>query len=105
MPIVYTTGSWRPFAGQEHDFVERWKEFAAWASGYPGSGRCTLAHDVRDPGRYVSFIEWESMEAMRAWKADEGFKPRMGEVQKHIDKFAPTEIEEVASAREGTVSP
>ncbi len=37
MPDVYTTGSWRPFKGQEEAFVLAWKEFADWAAGLPGA--------------------------------------------------------------------
>jgi len=28
MADVYTTGSWKPFSGQEESFVEGWIEFA-----------------------------------------------------------------------------
>lgn len=104
MSVVFTTGSWRPFDGQEAAFLDRWREFAAWATGFPGAGRAVLAHDVREEGRFVSFIEWNSMDAMKAWKASDEFKPRMGAVQQHIDKFSPTEIELVAEAAEGKVT-
>ena len=101
MAIVYTTGSWRPFEGQEEAFVERWSEFSAWASGFPGAGRAVLARDVRDTERFVSFVVWDSWEAMRAWKDSPEFKERMGRVQQHVDKFAPTEIEVVAECEDG----
>jgi heme-degrading monooxygenase HmoA len=101
---VYTTGSWEPFPGQARAFLEAWADFAAWATGFPGAGRALLGRDVREAGRYVSFIRWESMEAMRAWKASPEFKPRMGRVQAHIDKFAPTEIVLVAEAEDGAAS-
>jgi heme-degrading monooxygenase HmoA len=54
-----------------------------------------LARDVRDPERFVSFVAWDSLEAVRAWKTSPGFRPRMARVQEHIDKFAPTELEVV----------
>ncbi len=101
MPTVYTTGSWRPFSGQEEPFLERWTEFAAWASGFPGAGRAVLARDVRDTARFVSFIGWDTMQAMSEWKASPEFKERMGRVQQHIDKFAPTEIDVVAECEDG----
>lgn len=105
MAVVFTMGSWGPFAGQEDDFLARWNEFGAWASGFPGSGRAVLARDIRDPERFVSFIEWESWDAMRRWKDDPEFKPRMSKVQRHIDTFSPTEIEIVAECRDGRVGP
>ena len=101
MPTVYTTGSWRPFEGQVQPFLDRWTEFAAWSSGFPGAGQAVLARDVRDEARFVSFIGWDTMDAMRDWKASPEFKERMGAVQQHIDKFAPTEIDVVAECEGG----
>lgn len=95
---VYTTGSWKPFPGQEEEFIEAWTEFARWARSLPGAGRALLTRDLRDPERFVSFMDWESMEAVRGWKDSPEFKPRMSVVQKHIDKFAPTELELVVRA-------
>jgi heme-degrading monooxygenase HmoA len=106
MPDVYTTGSWKPFPGHEDDFVEAWTEFASWASELPGAGTALLTRDLRDPERFVSFMDWQSMEAVRGWKDSPEFKERMSRVQKHIDKFAPTELELVASCTNGAaVSP
>jgi len=95
---TYTTGSWRPFDGHEEAFLSAWKEFAGWAATLPGAGKAFLARDLRDPGRFVSFMHWEDIEAVRAWKTSPEFKPRMSKVQEHIDKFAPTELEVVADA-------
>lgn len=93
---VYTTGSWQPFPGQEEAFIAAWEEFAAWAAGLGGAGDAILARDVRAEGRYVSFLGWDDMEAVRAWKGHPQFKERMGRVQEFVDKFAPTELEVVA---------
>jgi heme-degrading monooxygenase HmoA len=104
VPDVYTTGSWEPFPGSVGAFQEAWADFAAWATGFPGAGRAVLGRDLREEGWYVSFIRWESDEAMRAWKASPDFKPRMGRVQRHIDKFSPTEIVLVAESEGGATS-
>jgi heme-degrading monooxygenase HmoA len=93
---VYTTGSWRPFAGQEEVFLAEWREFMLWACSLPGAGRAVLARDLRDPERFVSFAVWDDLESVKAWKDSPEFKPRMSRVQAHIDKFAPTELEVVA---------
>ena len=98
MPDVFTTGWWKPFPGQEAEFVEAWVEFATWASELPGAGTARLTRDLRDPEDFVSFMEWESIEAVRAWKGSSEFKERMGRVQKYVDKFSPTELVLVASA-------
>ena len=101
MPDAYTLGSWRPFPGQEDAFIEAWTEFASWATGLPGSGKARLARDLREPDRFWSFLDWENIEAVRNWKSSPEFKERMGRVQKHIDEFAPTELELVASCTSG----
>jgi heme-degrading monooxygenase HmoA len=98
MGDTYTTGSWKPFEGHEEAFLAAWKEFAGWAATLPGAGQARLARDVREPGRFVSFMEWDSIDAVRGWKTHAEFKPRMAKVQEHIDKFAPTELEVVADA-------
>ena len=94
---IYTTGSWKPLPGHEAGFLEAWQEFMAWATGLPGAGEAVLARDVRDSERFVSFAAWDSMDAVRAWKDSPEFKPRMSQVQRHIDKFAPTELDVVLS--------
>ena len=101
MPEVYTTGSWRPFAGREEDFLREWRGFMEWAASLPGAGPVVLARDLRDPSRFVSFARWDDVESVRAWKSSDEFKPRMSRVQEHVDKFAPTELEVVAVVEPG----
>lgn len=96
MSQIYTTGSWKPFPGHEEAFLAAWSEFMGWATSLPGAGEAILARDLRDPERFVSFAAWDGVEAMRGWKDSPEFKPRMGRVQEHIDKFAPTEVDVVA---------
>jgi len=101
MPDVYTTGSWKPFSGQEEPFVAAWIEFVKWASERPGAGTALLTRDLRDLERFVSLMDWESIEAVRGWKGSAEFKERMSRVQQYIDKFAPTELEVVAACKAG----
>jgi hypothetical protein len=60
---VYTTSSWKSSSGSEDTFVEAWKTFAGWASGQPGAGSLRLARDLHEPGRFVSFGAWDSLDA------------------------------------------
>ena len=102
-PAFYSTGSWLPFPGQEEPFLETWQQFFGWAVMQPGAaGEAVLVRDLRDPGRFVSFLPWESLEAIKAWKAHPEFKERMSRVQHHIDRFAPTETEVVARVTAGS---
>jgi len=98
--LVYTTGSWKPFRGQEEAFVAAWEGFAGWAASLPGAGGpAILARDLREEGRYVSFVGWEDLESVRVWKGHPEFRERMSRVQQFVDKFAPTELEVAARAR------
>ncbi|MGL6280419.1 MAG: antibiotic biosynthesis monooxygenase family protein [Gaiella sp.] len=98
---VYTTGSWQPFAGAEDAFVEAWQVFADWAATLPGARDGLLVRDLRAPERFLSFVGWESMDAVRAWKTHPEFKERMARVQAHVDRFAPTETEVVRRVTAG----
>ena len=102
MARVFTTGVWRPKAGEEDAFLEEWRHFMEWAASMPGAGIGRLTRDLRDPGRFVSFASWESIEAVRGWKDSAEFKPRMSRVQQHVAEFAPTEIEVVAEIGSAT---
>jgi heme-degrading monooxygenase HmoA len=103
MGVVYTTGSWKPSAGRENEFVAAWEDFAAWASGRLGAGRLHLTRDLFEDGRYVSFGDWASLEEVHAWKSSPEFKERMAQVLQHVDEFKPAELEQVALAEKGSV--
>jgi len=104
MSEVYTTGSWTPNPGSEDAFVEAWKTFAGWASGMPGAGTLRLVRDLHEPGRFVSFGAWESIDQVKAWKGSPEFKERMAQVLQHVDNFHPTELELVATAEDGSAA-
>jgi heme-degrading monooxygenase HmoA len=91
---VYTTGSWRTFPGHEDAFLDAWQGFASWSCRLPGA---QLTRDLRDPDRFVSFVGWNSIDDVRAWKSSPEFKPHMACVQEHHDEFAPTELQVVAT--------
>ena len=97
-PSAYTTGSWLPYPGHEDAFLDSWQEFANWACQMPGAHLAVLARDLRDPNRFVSLIAWDDVEDIRAWKQSVDFKPHMAHVQEHIEQFAPTELDIVATA-------
>ena len=101
MAPVYTSGVWGPHPGEEEQFIAAWTEFARWGSTLEGAGQFRLLRDLREPGQFVSIVEWESMAALKAWKGSPDFKPQMGRVQEHVDKFAPTELEVVAAVEDG----
>jgi heme-degrading monooxygenase HmoA len=103
MGDIYTTGSWKPSAGSEDAFVEAWKAFAGWACGQPGAGTLRLVRDLHEPGRFVSFGAWDSIDEVRAWKQSPEFRERMAQVIQHVEVFEPTELELVAAAGGGSL--
>jgi heme-degrading monooxygenase HmoA len=104
MGEVVTTGRWKPNAGREEAFVEAWANFAAWASSRPGAGVLCLARDTRDPGVFVSFGTWQSIEAVRAWKSAPEFRERMARALEHVAEFEPSELAVAATAEAGATS-
>ena len=87
MSEVYTSGLWQVKSGHEDNFVAAWKEFVAWGSEQPGSGRFRLVRDVDHPGRFLSFAPWESFEAQGAWRDTDEFVSRLERVRDHVESF------------------
>jgi heme-degrading monooxygenase HmoA len=100
---IFTHGRFEVAAENEQPFVAAWSEFAAWASQRPGAGTLRLVRDVRNPGRFVSFGQWDDAEAIRAWKSAPEFKERIGRVVKQAIEFEPTELVTLAKVAGGTV--
>ena len=100
---IFTNGEWEVEPGNEEAFIEAWSEFAAWASERPGAGTLRLVRDVRAPGRFVSFGQWDDANAVRAWKSSAEFKERIGRVVSHTTDFEPTELVGLRKVRGGAV--
>ena len=98
MSTIYTSGTWRPNPGSEDAFVAAWEQFAAWASTMPGAGRLQLTRDLSDPGRYVSFGDWDGSDNVNGWKTSPLFRDRLARVLQHVDEFTPAEYALVAAA-------
>jgi heme-degrading monooxygenase HmoA len=98
---IYTSGTWKPNPGSDEAFIEAWAEFAAWGSSMPGAGTLRLTRDIEDPERFLSFGDWESTEAARAWKSSEEFSERIARVLQHCAEFQSRNYAVVASATAG----
>lgn len=103
MSEVYTSGSWTPNPGSEQAFVEAWSSFATWASGIEGAGTLRLVRNLNEPGQFVSFGDWQSIDHVRAWKSSPDFRERMAQILQHVDTFRPTELELVAAVEDGAL--
>ena len=98
MRDAYSLSIWRVKPGLEDEFVRRWQELAAWSARQGLTARATLLRDVDDPGRFVSFGPWESMDAIRRWRAEEGFHELVARLQEVLDEFEPRTLELVAES-------
>jgi heme-degrading monooxygenase HmoA len=104
MTTAYSSGTWRPTPGREEAFVEAWEEFVGWAAQLPGAGQFQLTRDLNDDGRYVSFGDWESREALKAWRSSPEFDERLAQVVQHCGEFASTQLGLVVAAGDGAAA-
>ena len=100
---IFTHGRFEVAPENEQAFIDAWSEFAAWASERDGAGTLRLVRDVRSPGRFVSFGQWDDADAIRAWKSSAEFKERIGRVVGQSTEFEPTELVTIAKVAGGTV--
>ena len=78
----YASGDWRVRSGAETDFIARWSEFLQWTRAeVPGFLSATLIRDAEEPAHFVSFAEWDSLDALLAWRRLPEFAARMGACQ------------------------
>jgi heme-degrading monooxygenase HmoA len=96
MTQAYTHSVWVVKPGLEADFVERWRELAAWSAAQGLAERATLLRDVDQPNRFVSFAPWLSLENVARWRSAQGFHERIGRLQEVLESFEPHTLEQVA---------
>ena len=99
---IFTFGRFEVEPANEDAFVDAWTEFASWTSQKPGAKTIRLVRDVRNPGRFISFGQWDDAEAVRAWKSSAEFKERIGRLVKQATEFEPTELVTLFKASGGT---
>lgn len=96
MPVLYTQGVWRVKPGHTEEFVAAWTEFADWTLQHAaGAGWGKLLRDLDDPHRFISIGPWESLAAIEAWRALDGWKERVGRIRELLVDFAPATLEPV----------
>ncbi|HEY1512998.1 MAG TPA: antibiotic biosynthesis monooxygenase [Gaiellaceae bacterium] len=93
MTETYTNGTWLVKDGEEDAFVEEWTHFVNWGRTHAGSGTFRLVRDHDRPERYMSFADWESYDAQKAWKSEPEFPDRIGRVRGHCTDFQPSVFE------------
>lgn len=94
MAEAYTMGFWTAKAGEEDALADAWNEFAEWIKKtQPGVRTLRLVRDVKEPAKFISFADWDSMDSVSAWKSSAEFKERIGRVKQHTDDFTAAEAE------------
>jgi len=92
----YTHTSWVVKRGREEEFIEHWSEWADWSRRQGLSANAMLLRDADDPQRFVSFGPWETMQAVRSWRALTGYQERVAKLREVVDEFEPRTLEVVA---------
>jgi heme-degrading monooxygenase HmoA len=95
-PFTHTT--WYVKPGREEEFVSRWQEWAEWSRKQGLRAQARLLRDVEQPSTFVSFGPWETLGAVRAWRAESGYHERVARLQEVVERFEPKTLEEVASS-------
>lgn len=96
METPYTHTTWRVKAGEEEEFVRRWSEWVDWSHDAGLSASGLLLRDVEQPQTFVSFGPWESLSAVRSWRALPGYQERVARMREVVDDFTPRTLEVVA---------
>lgn len=87
--MPYTQGVWQVTQGHADDFVAAWTEFAEWTSrNIKGAGRATLLGEAADSDRFVTFGAWESLEAIEAWRAADGWQARVAGIRELLVRLS-----------------
>ncbi len=89
MAEIYTVGIWNVKSGCEEEFVAAWRAMGkATVAEFPAAhGR--LLRDVDNPGRFVSFGPWESLETVDAWRTSAAFQEGVARIRELLDAFEP----------------
>ena len=96
MDAPYTHTTWQVKTGQEGEFVQRWNEWVEWSRDQGLTAPALLLRDVENPQKFVSFGPWESISAVRSWRALPGYQEQVSRLRDVIDNFEPRTLEVVA---------
>ena len=89
----YTMGIWKVKPGNEEAFASAWKTFADWSfKNQEGAGHGYLLEDPENPQSFVSFGWWESVDAIRKWRARPEFNEFVGKAKALCDDFQPKSL-------------
>ena len=83
----FSAGEWTVKEGHDDEaFIQAW--LASVNMNPPIEGltvRPRLLKDLNSPGHYLSFAEWDSREAIDAFRSRPDFPDAMGRIREHAD--------------------
>lgn len=83
----YTSGEWIAKPGAETEFMAAFRRSGVDDLDPPLEGvvqRPILLRDLRTPGRFVSFAEWESLQAIEAFRSRPDWNAMVGAMREHL---------------------
>lgn len=83
----FTSGEWYVKPGEEKAFFEAFRRSGVEDLDPPLQGllqRPILLRDLETEGRFVSFGEWESLEAIEAFRARSDWASMVGAIREHL---------------------
>lgn len=84
----YASGSWTVKAGQEEEFISRWRDWLQRsASDVEGFGSARLVRDLSNPRHFLSYSDWDTPEARDTWKQSPEFAEGFSSCRELCDDF------------------
>ena len=96
METHYTLTTWQVQANHEDEFVRRWSEWVEWSHREGLDAPALLLRDVDDPHTFISFGPWQSIAAVKSWRALAGYQERVARLREVVDRFEPRTLEVTA---------
>jgi len=92
----YTHTAWSVKPDLEDEFVRRWSEWAEWSHREGLDAPALLLRDLDSPRTFISFGPWQSVAAVRNWRALPGYNERVARLREVVDRFEPRILEVTA---------
>ena len=77
----------------EDEFVQRWTEWAEWSHRQGLDAPALLLRDLENPRTFISFGPWQSVTAIKNWRALAGYHERVGRLREVVEGFEPQTLE------------